>query len=88
MNLYLISQDVNTGYDTYDSAVVAAPSEEDARLIHPNGKRFDEIEKESEPYLKNIYITEWCKSEKVTVKLIGVAVEGFSGVICSSFNAG
>lgn len=33
MNLYLISQDVNNDYDTYDSAVVAAESEEEARGI-------------------------------------------------------
>ena len=36
MKLYLISQDVNTGYDTYDSAVVSAKSEADARTIHPS----------------------------------------------------
>jgi hypothetical protein len=36
MKLWLISQDVNTGYDTYDSAVVAAETEEQARLIHPS----------------------------------------------------
>ena len=35
MNLYLISQSVNNEYDTYDSAVVAAESEEDATKIHP-----------------------------------------------------
>lgn len=36
LNLYLISQTVNNGYDTYDSAVVAAASEEEARLIYPD----------------------------------------------------
>jgi hypothetical protein len=36
MNLYLISQDSNDGYDTYDCAVVAATSPEDARKIHPS----------------------------------------------------
>ena len=35
MNLYLISQNRNNGYDTYDSAVVAAESEEKARMIRP-----------------------------------------------------
>lgn len=35
MKLYLIQQDVNLGYDTYDSAVVIATSEEEARRIHP-----------------------------------------------------
>lgn len=36
MNLYLISQDINVAYDTYDSAVVAAESEQDARTMHPS----------------------------------------------------
>ncbi len=35
MKLYLISQDINKGYDTYDSAVVSAQHEEDAINIHP-----------------------------------------------------
>jgi hypothetical protein len=35
MNLYLISQDENDDYDTFDSAVVAAKNEEDARTINP-----------------------------------------------------
>lgn len=33
MKLYLISQNVNNGYDTYDSAVVCAETEEEARMI-------------------------------------------------------
>lgn len=36
MNLYLISQSINNGYDTYDSAVVAAESKDKARCIHPS----------------------------------------------------
>jgi hypothetical protein len=36
MNLYLVSQDINTGYDTYDSMIVSAESEIDARNIHPS----------------------------------------------------
>ncbi len=31
MRLYLLSQDVNDGYDTFDSAVVAARNEDEAR---------------------------------------------------------
>lgn len=31
MKLYLISQDVNDGYDTFDSAVVAAHNEDEAK---------------------------------------------------------
>lgn len=37
MKLWRIYQDVNDGYDTYDSAVVVAPDQETARTIHPNG---------------------------------------------------
>ena len=39
MNLYLISQDINDEWDAYSSAVVAAETEEEARLIHPGGDR-------------------------------------------------
>ena len=81
MNLYLISQSENGGYDTYDSAVVAAPDEETARQMHPSngdsvkwGDRFGK----------------WAYSpDGVKVEHIGTAVDGTpQGVICSSFNAG
>ena len=36
MNLYLLTQDVNNSYDTYDSAIVCADDEEDARFISPD----------------------------------------------------
>ena len=35
MKLWLISQDENTGYETFDRAVVAAENEEAARNIKP-----------------------------------------------------
>lgn len=35
MNIYLLSQTENTGYNTYDSCVVIANNEEEAKLIHP-----------------------------------------------------
>lgn len=35
MNLYLLTQNDVTGYDTYDSCVVSAESEEKAKMIHP-----------------------------------------------------
>lgn len=83
MNLYHISQDIESGYDTYDSCVVAAASEEDARRIHPSEHRKDWPEKE-DSYLG------WAhKPEQVTVRLLGVAAPGIErGVICASFNAG
>ena len=78
MNIYLLTQDEEFGYDTYDSVVVAAKTEEDAKSIHPC------------TILGWDSRGDWSKSpEGVEVKLIGKAVEGTSaGVILSSFNAG
>jgi len=79
MNLYLISQSVNTEYDTYDSAVVAAPSEEVAKLMHPDGglatSKFDPLN------------CTWCEPKDVDVQYIGETTLPKS-VICASFNAG
>ena len=41
MKLYLLSQNTNNWYDTYDSVVVSAKSEDDARTIHPSSDAFD-----------------------------------------------
>lgn len=79
MNLYLISQSVNNDYDTYDSAVVAAVSENAARSIHPGQSDWDG---KAETY------GTWCAKEEVAVRLIGTAADNVSGVICASFNAG
>lgn len=79
MNLYLLTQTENDDYDTYDSCIVAADSEDKARLITPasygNGG-FDGCM--------------WASStELVTVELIGKAIKGtVAGVIIGSFNAG
>ena len=35
MNLYKIKRTDSVGYDEYDSAVVVAPNEDEARKIHP-----------------------------------------------------
>jgi len=78
MNIYLIAQTQNARYDTYDSAIVAAPSEQAAKEITPDGNPWDS------PW------SGWCSSaEHVTVKLLGTATEGTeAGVILGSFNAG
>ena len=80
MNLYLLNQSQNTGYDTFDSCVVAAKNEEDAKTILPG------VGDEWEKY----WSTGWAKSpEHVSAKLIGTAIKGTErGVICASFNAG
>ena len=37
MKLYKIYQDINTDYDSFESAVVVANSAEEAQNIHPSG---------------------------------------------------
>ena len=37
MKLFKIYQNINTDYDTFDSAVVVANSAEEAQNIHPSG---------------------------------------------------
>jgi hypothetical protein len=82
MRLWLISQDVYNDYDTYDSAVVAAETEEEARFIHPS-----EYEEEWNG-ISGKYDS-WPNADNVKAVCIGIAVEGTNkGVICASFNAG
>ena len=80
MNIYLIWQNENIGYDTYDSVVVAAENEESAKLIHPN-------EISEKPWGSR----SWCNHpDHVKVELVG-KYEGTKTephVILSSFNAG
>ncbi len=80
MNLYHISQTQHGGYETYDSAVVAAETEQQARQTHPS--QYGKFEETG--------YNDWASSpDKVTVRLIGVAVADTpAGVICASFNAG
>jgi len=81
MKLWLISQDTNNGYDTYDSAVVAADTEPEAKMMHPSDGR--DINK-PEPW--SCWVDE---PEQVACEYIGEAKDGMQkGVICASFNAG
>lgn len=86
MNIYLLEQDVNGGYDTYDSCVVVAEDEDHARLIVPsyNNEVMKEWKDAGQP---------WCswanKPEEVKVTYIGTNPEADEEeIICSSFNAG
>ena len=95
MKLYLISQSTNQEYDTYDSAVVAAETEDDARNMHPEfpnvishkGKWMDHYKGE----LTNTTIwTEWVNHEdidKIEVKYLG-ETNVKRGVVLGSFQSG
>lgn len=85
MKLWLLTQNANNEYDTYDSCVVAAENEDDARTIHPGDYYKDTTVTDEEPKLYD----SWTKLSNVTVFLLGDAKEGIKrGAICSSFNAG
>jgi hypothetical protein len=89
LNLYLISQNENNDYDTYDSAVVAAPDENAARLIHPETGRHAEATPWPALTSADWSLTWASDPSKVNVKLIGQALNGTKiGAICSSYNAG
>ena len=98
--IWKISQSINNGYDTYDSAIVVAPSPEAARLIHPAARDGDHMWREVDGELgwamkkvdgtwMNYRDDSWCRPDKVQVELIGVATGGdHGGVVCASYNAG
>jgi len=84
MNLYLVSQSTNTGWDTYDSFVCRAPNEEVARNMSPS--EGDPINWSDEDSLSFT----WCrKVSDVEVVFLGKAVDNTKqGVVCASFYAG
>lgn len=85
MNLYLIRQEINNNYDTYDSAIVCAECRETAQKIHP-GYGLEATQKDW-----NDQYGSWCSSpDQVSVELIGLAEPHVrpNSVILASFNAG
>lgn len=104
MKLYLISQDVTNGYDTYDSAVVLAESEDDAKLIHPDefydlyDEGFDcddhtgwyhEFPDGTRAFCYHNFASWSYSPDQVTAELIGTSTTTRQrGVVLASFNAG
>ena len=86
MNIYLISQNKENGYNTYDSAVVVAETAKKAKETHPDPHKVDPWNKENRGYMSLC----WAKRpEYVKSELIGKAKTNVdAGVVCSSFNAG
>ena len=75
MKLFLITQEVNSSYDTYDSAVVAAENMDDAKK-----HTCEEL---------GLYGS-WAAFEDLDGKEIGIADESYTDmiIICASYNAG
>lgn len=102
MNLYLLTQDTVRGYDTYDSCVVCAESEEEAQKIVPNTFHFEDQDTLRYQYMHGVlwdnydeepadeYVAGWPSHQSdVKVKLIGIADPSVEkGVVIASYNAG
>ena len=73
MNIYLLEQDVNADYDTYDSIIVTASNEAKARCVFE--------------FCKYSWV-KYEDRDKIKVTLIGKSKSNKSEVILSSFNAG
>lgn len=98
MKLWLISQRDNNGYDTYDSAVVAAETEEEARCIHPdnwgsgdarivwNGLQW--MWHLSDGRVLNYGCNSWTIPDRVSVEFLADGYTGSAGCVLASFNAG
>jgi hypothetical protein len=86
MKLWLIEQDSVSGYDTYDSAVVCAETEEDARHTHPSGFIWKEVGERPDWWR---WQDTWGLPDTVTATYIGEAAPSvLPGSVCASFNAG
>lgn len=84
MNIYLISQNYNNSWDTYDSAVVVTESEDIAKRMHPHNGELD-------VNIGGMFgRNDWAVPEYVEVEYLGKADDSINErkVICSSFNAG
>jgi hypothetical protein len=84
MKLFKIYQNINRGYDTFDSAVVVANSAEEAQKIHPHDGSDDFL----------LYDSWVSRPDLVSVKYLGEIVgepddDIYPGaILCASFNAG
>lgn len=95
LKLWLISQDANDGYDTYDSAVVVAATEKEARHISPDGFRVWMTDRwhlqlsDGTTGPEARYDT-WADPGQVKVELVGIAAPHLKSgdKVCASFNAG
>lgn len=85
MKLFKISQNVNNGYDTFNSAVVIASSTEMAQLMHP---RYDETAGVVPDGHDRWAYMEWPRPEFVSVEYLGETAATMPGIVCASYNAG
>ena len=83
MKIWKISQKENNNWDTFDSAVVFAETEKDARMTFPHSL--------NQGWDGKVGMrSSWCDAKYVTVEYLGVTDRDVPNktVICASFNAG
>lgn len=92
LGLYLLTQNVNRGYGTYDSCIVAAESAEAARFIHPAGEGFEYRGRWGRQHPSGYWFDDraWAPPEDVIATRIGTANPSIKAgtVVRASFNAG
>lgn len=88
MNLYKLTQDTCTGFDTYSAIIVAARNPERAAMINPKGLIYDSDDCDADDW--NHHYAWAISHDQVKVKRIGEAVMSIdeNTVILTSFNAG
>jgi len=87
MKLWLLSQNINNDYDTFDAIIVAAETKREARLIGP---KWGWDESDWTAAKQNMYNRGWVlEPSQVEVKYLGEAADNVKkGLILASFNAG
>lgn len=96
MKLWLISQSVNNNWDTYDSAVVAAETEEEARITYPDNNGISDrfwggskwLYKCGDGRFISTSHSCWTTPDNVRVQFLADGYNGEPGTVCASFNAG
>jgi len=96
MKLWLISQSENNGWDTFDSAIVAAETEEEARYIYPdnwdlgtkiwNGSKW--LWHLEDGRVLDYCSSSWTSPDHVEVQFLADGYDGPAGTVLGSFNAG
>lgn len=88
-SLYLVKRMDNVTWDEYDSFVVCAESEDEARRVHPSGGSFfeDDMSEQSKRYFKSSWTDKIETLEVICVGLASVSLKNRQ-VICASYNAG
>lgn len=82
MNLYLIKRNDSVGDDEFDSAIVAAESEDDAREIHPGKDTLESWQDSTSTWIQ------YAQRDSLTVRLLAKTTSEPRGVVLGSFNAG